>query len=379
MRVLRFIGRSFWRFMVIFSFVVNIILVITLLVLLLVIFDIKKNIAQPLVQGLHSSFVGLNDSTIDWTIPVTTKIPLNQNLALDTSIPLNTVIPLNTDTMVVLTQPVPLNVPATVVLNGAPVSTTVSLTLPVGLQLPVHLNLDVPVNLQVPIQQDVAIRGDIPVDLKVRAVIPLSQTQLHDPVENLRLLFEPLVRVLGNLPDNFGDVGPFVGRVLSGSPPNLLAETPYSKNPWPGFSQTAGLNYTEGNQPIPPENVPVLTGIQPVGGIPALDQGIRPELYADGKNPQAANAQSVPNVPPETYNGHYGDTINSPRKQAEAAQNGGQAATGDGRQAAATPEVPGTNPTAQVPATPATDGRTSGTPVAPGGDLGIVSPTQGGP
>jgi hypothetical protein len=374
MRVLRFIGRTFWRFMVIFSFVVNVILVITLLVLLLVIFDIKKNIAQPLIQGLHSSFVGLNDSTIDWTIPVTTKIPLNQNLALDTSIPLNTTIPLNTDTMVVLTQPVPLNVPATVVLNGAPVSTTVSLTLPVGLQLPVHLNLDVPVNLQVPVQQDVAIKGDIPVDLKVRAVIPLSQTQLHDPVENLRLLFEPLVRVLGNLPDDFSGVGPFVSRVLSGSPPNLLAETPYSKNPWPGFSQTAGLNYTDGDQPVPPENVPVLTGIQPVGGIPALDRGIRPEQYANGKNPQAANAQAVPNVPPETYNGHYADTVNSPRKQAEAAQNGGQVA--------ATPEVP-VNTTAQTPVTPTTDtgnpGTPATTPATPGGDLGIVSPTQGGP
>ncbi len=74
-------------------------------------FDIKKNIAQPLLQGLHSSFVGLNDSTIDWTIPVKDVIYVDRATAqLDTTIPINVA-----ETVVTLTQPVPLTVGANIV------------------------------------------------------------------------------------------------------------------------------------------------------------------------------------------------------------------------------------------------------------------------
>ena len=58
-------------------------------------FEIKNQVAQPLVNGLHSSFVGLDQATIDWTIPVRDTIQVQ----LD--------IPLETDTVVVLTEPVP--------------------------------------------------------------------------------------------------------------------------------------------------------------------------------------------------------------------------------------------------------------------------------
>ena len=114
-------GRFIWRAMIIFSFLVNIILVVVLLGLGLLIFDIKNNIADPLVGGLHGSFVGLDQATIDWTIPVRDTIPVQLT------------VPLNTDTTVVLTRPVPISANATIVLNGSSVSTPVSLTLPVGL------------------------------------------------------------------------------------------------------------------------------------------------------------------------------------------------------------------------------------------------------
>src|SRR5690606_37377639 len=102
--------------------------------------------------------------------------------------------------------------------------------------------------------------------------------------------------------------------LLSGSPPDLLADTPYSLNPWPGYSQTAGLNYELANVPFPPENVPVLTGIVPTGGIPALDQGIRDETYQGGNDPTIINAQSAGNmdaqgIPPQYYDGTYAQTI----------------------------------------------------------------------
>ena len=133
----RSIRKWFWRFMVIFSFIVNLILVIVLLVLVLFIFEIKHQVADPLVTGLHSSFVGLDEATIDWTIPVRDTIPVVMT------------IPLETDTVVTLTEPVPLQVQALIDLpgiNAYNVVATVDLTLPQDLQLPVALDLDVPVD-----------------------------------------------------------------------------------------------------------------------------------------------------------------------------------------------------------------------------------------
>lgn len=358
MRALKAIGKYFWRFMILFSFIVNIILVIVLIVLGLSIFDIKKNIAQPLIEGLHSSFVGLNNATIDWTIPVHDTIHVNQAQAqLDTTIPIN--VP---ETVVTLTQPVPLTVSANIVAPGLTVTgASVNLTLPAGTRLPVSLGFDLPV------QQAATVSLDVPVDLKVRAVIPLNQTQIHDPVENLRLLFEPLVRALGNLPDNFSQVGPFVSQVLSGNSPNLMAETPYSQQPWPGYSTTAGTNYDQSKAEIPANNLPVNTGIVPIGGIPLLDSLLRPDLYQNGNTPATTNAQTVTNlqnngVDPASYNGSYADTANSPSKQAA-----GQAPT----------PVPESEPPVNNDQGGQTTDTIPPTPIPSGGDLGIVATPNG--
>jgi hypothetical protein len=288
MRGLRRIGRYFKNFMIIFSFVVNVVLVLVILVLAITIFDLKNNVVTPLVAGLHSSFVGLDEATIDWTIPVRDDIQVKFDL------------PLNQETVVTLTEPVPLSVAATITLPGVGVlnNAQVFLQLPAGLQLPVQLDLTVPVDQQVPVSLD------------VRAVIPLGQTQLHDPVNNLRLVFEPIARALYNLPDNLGEAGQMVGDVLSGRGVNLLAESDYSRDPWVGFSRTAGFSYTLGSEPVPPDNVPVNTGIVVLGGIPALDQMLRPDLYTDGTpidvNRRAEQGVS-PEVPRYAYDGTYGD------------------------------------------------------------------------
>ncbi len=271
-RFLRGLGKFIWRFMVIFSFIVNLVLVLVLIGLLLFIFDIKNNIAQPLVTGLHSSFVGLDEATIDWTIPVRADIPVN----LD--------IPLKQNTVVVLTAPVPLNVIAQIYTpNLQLTNASVSLTLPEGLELPVSLDLPVEV------------RDTLPVSLDVRAVIPLQNTQLHDVAENLRLLFEPLAVGLTNLPGDFAEVGPFLGDLFAGKV-NLLDANAYTAQPWPGFSTTAGYGYPDDllTSPVPPENVPVQTGIVPLGGIPALDEQLRPEVYTAGdRQPSISRWQKV--------------------------------------------------------------------------------------
>ncbi|MDX1994759.1 MAG: hypothetical protein SF029_20415 [bacterium] len=302
MRFLRGLGKAIWRFMVIFSFIVNIILVAVLIGVVVLIFTIKNDIAQPLVAGLHSSFVGLDRATIDWTIPVRADVPVN----LD--------IPLQQNTIVTLTEPVPLTVTATILRQGVDIlggPVTVVLTLPQNTELPVALDLNVPVRDQ-----------SLPVSLDVRAVIPLQQTQLHDVAENLRLLFEPLAVGLVSLPNNFGEVfggerygrGGFVGALFSGDL-NLL-ENPdaenYLQTGWPGYSITAGLNYPDNllNAPVPDDNRPLQTGIVQLGGIPLLDQQLndRTEIYDLFGGPLEANQQAYANLQqlglnPIYYNG----------------------------------------------------------------------------
>ncbi len=287
MRALRAFGRFFKNFMIIFSFIVNLVLIIVVVALVVFIFDLKTNVVTPLVAGLHSSFVGLDESTIDWTIPVRDTIPVKFDL------------PLNQQTVVTLTDAVPLSVAATINLPGVGVlnNAQVFLSLPAGLELPVQLDLTVPVDQQL----DVA--------LDVRAVIPLSETQLHDPVNNLRLVFEPIIRALYNLPDNFGEAGQMVSDVLAGKPVDLLAENDYSRMPWAGFSRTAGLNYDLGYEAVPPQNRPVETGIVAEGGIPALDEQLRPAIYQNG-GPAVVNEQARQrlgaDVPVYNFDGSYG-------------------------------------------------------------------------
>lgn len=291
MRALRAFGRVFKNFMIVFSFIVNVVLVLVILVLVLLIFDIKNNVVTPLVAGLHSSFVGLDEATIDWTIPVRDTIPVKFDL------------PLNQSTIVTLTESVPLSVGATIVLPGVGQlnNAQVYLNLPAGLELPVQLDLTVPVDQQIDVAMD------------VRAVIPLRETQLHDPFDNLRLIFEPLARALYNLPDNFGEAGQMVGDVLAGRA-NLLAENDYSRDPWFGFSRTAGLNYAYAHEPVAPENRPVETGLVMQGGIPSLDEALRPDVYAQG-GPAAVNIRALEmlsrNIARYYYDGAYADYATS--------------------------------------------------------------------
>jgi hypothetical protein len=291
-------GRFIWRAMIIFSFVVNMILVVVLLAVGLLIFEIKNNIATPLIGGLHGSFVGLDQATIDWTIPVRDRIPVKMT------------VPLETETTVVLTSAVPLSANAIINLNGSSVSTPVSLTLPVGLRLPVRLDLDVPID------------EELDVSLDVRAVIPLGQTQLHDVADNLRLLFEPLAVALDNLPNDFLEASGFVGQVVTGQVPNLLEPGP-DFDPWPGFSKTAGLNYDLFYEVVPGANRPVETGIVQRGGIPLMDAQMRPEVYENG-GPQAVNELAEADmqrrgVPALNYDGSIGAFILEAQRQAAAA------------------------------------------------------------
>jgi hypothetical protein len=185
------IAGTFWKFAIIFSFVLNVILVLVLLGLGALIFEIKNQIAQPLIGGLHSNFVAMDQASIVTTIPVQDTITVNDK------IPVVFDLPLNQQTSVVLLQDTA--IPRTVVtLNGVPLRTDI--VLPAGTSLPVQLNMTVPVSQTIPVVLKV------PVNLNVAVRIPLNQTELHKPFTSLAGLVEPYNAALNELPSSWTEI-----------------------------------------------------------------------------------------------------------------------------------------------------------------------------
>ncbi len=225
--------KAFWNrfknFAILFSFLINFILLIVLLVVVLLIFQIKSGIAQPLINGLHGAFVGLDEARIITQINVSDTVPVKLT------------IPLKQNTTVVLTNDVALTANATFTLpgGGGNIRGSVAIVLPRGLQLPVALDLTVPID------------STLPIDLKVPVDIPLKQTQLHDVADQLRSLFDPFVRILGNLPDDWNGFWVLVGQILGGKGPDLMAPNKYILYPWPGFRTGLGPNAGTPGTPTP--------------------------------------------------------------------------------------------------------------------------------
>ena len=176
--------QAFKNMAIIFSFIVNLILIIVVLLALPLLIPGVNNIARPLVGGLSDSFVQMGEARIERTIAVDDAIPVVFNL------------PLQQETQVVLLEPVPMSVPATFNLpaGGGTINGVVSLQLPAGTTLPVALDILVPVSTTIPVQLDVGVD------------IPMQETELGAPFNTLRALFQPLDRFLRGLPDSNDDL-----------------------------------------------------------------------------------------------------------------------------------------------------------------------------
>lgn len=192
--------QAFKTFAIIFSFVMNLVLLIVLLAASPLILPIVNDVAKPIVGGLNDSFVDMNEATIQRTIPVSDTIPVVLT------------VPLQTGTDVEVTEAVPLEgIPAQFLLpdGGGVINGTVSLNLPQGLVLPVALDLQVPISETLPVQMD------------VEAVIPLDETELGEPFGRLQGIFSPLNDLLERLPDDAQELQ----ERLSGDAPPAGAET----------------------------------------------------------------------------------------------------------------------------------------------------------
>lgn len=176
--------QAFKNVAIILSFTLNIVLLIVLILSAFYLIPVMNSIAEPLVGGLHQSFVDMGEAHIVRTIAVEDTIPVVFDL------------PVETTTIAKLTEPVPMSIPTTFVLPGGGgfINGNVSLELPVGTDLPVHFSTMVPVS------------QTVPVNLNVTVDIPLKETELGGPFEELQVLFTPLDAFLTNLPSTNSEV-----------------------------------------------------------------------------------------------------------------------------------------------------------------------------
>lgn len=171
---------AFKNIAIIFSFIVNIILVIVLLLTPEPLFMAKSQVAEPLLLDLDSAFAALGETRIQSTVYITDTMPVVFDL------------PLAQNTQVVLVEPVPILAPATFIwpAGGGAIHGSVQLVLPQGLVLPVSLNLMVPVSTTVPVVMQVPVE------------IPLAEAGMAPAIEQLRAVFSPLTGALQTLPNS---------------------------------------------------------------------------------------------------------------------------------------------------------------------------------
>lgn len=185
------IPQAVWNTMIVFSFIVNLVLVIVVLVLGLLLFNIKNSIAQPLIGGLHSNFVKMDDASIITTITV------DDTILVEDTMPVVFDLPLSTGTVVTLTQAIAIP-NTTVILNGIPI--------PTDIVLPAGTPLNIALDLTVPVSQTIPVKLTVPVHLSVPVNIPLNATELHEPFTNLSNLVGPYNALLQKLPNSWAEL-----------------------------------------------------------------------------------------------------------------------------------------------------------------------------
>ena len=203
--------KRFWNafrdIAILFSFVVNFVLVVLLLVVSLpalrTVFALKAGLVEPLVYGLDEAFIHLGEATIDTTVQIDESIPIEFDLPLDQPLTIDFQLPIEQPTVVVLTGPVPLTLPASFNLpsGGGTINGSVSLSLPAGTRLPIQLNMSVPVQQTVPVRMDVPVNQTVPISMTVPVRIQLGKAGLDPVVGELRGAIEPVRLQIESLPD----------------------------------------------------------------------------------------------------------------------------------------------------------------------------------
>ena len=174
------IWAAFKNFAIVFSFIVNFVLVIVLLLSPEPFLSTKSEIAEPLLLDLDSAFAALGETTIRTTVQINHMLPISFDL------------PLQQQTAVILNESVPLQVPATFYLpgGGGSINGVVSLALPSGQALPVTLGFHHPCGI------NSTREFSLPVEIE------LYKAGMGPAIDQLRAVFQPLTSFVQELPDS---------------------------------------------------------------------------------------------------------------------------------------------------------------------------------
>lgn len=206
-RVNRF-WNAFKNVAIVFSFVVNFVLVVVLLLAAIpgtrAALALKSDLVEPMLEDLDAAFVGLGESEIDTTVDIDEETPIRFDLPLDEQLDVDFPLAIDQDTTVTLIEPVPLNLSATFNLpgGGGVINGSVQLSLPAGTRLPIHLDMTVPVSSTIPVRLTVPVSQTVPIQMQVPVHIDLGEAGLDPAVQDLREVFEPMRVRVESLPDD---------------------------------------------------------------------------------------------------------------------------------------------------------------------------------
>jgi hypothetical protein len=185
------LGPAFWTVASLLSLSINVILIVLLILLGKQLFPLKDLLSQQLLGGLYYNFVQMDQAQIKTDVRVKDTIHVSDTIEVVFDLPLAQ------DTRVILTQNTPIN-QATIFLNGQAV--------PINIVLPAGTPLDIRLNMTVPVSQTVPVELDVPVNLNVPVVIPLDETELHDPFIGLQEVVSPYYWQIVKLPDSWTEL-----------------------------------------------------------------------------------------------------------------------------------------------------------------------------
>jgi len=162
---------AYWNVSGTISLIVNVILIAVLILLSRELFFMKRLVVGNVLGGLYTDFGAMDAAHIRTNILVEDQINVNFPLQIDKQ----TVVTLTEDTTITGAR-------VTVTTGGLNIiSAPTNIILPAGARLPIQLNMVVEVDQNVPVSLNV------PVD------IPLSETELHEPLTHLQSVVEPFV------------------------------------------------------------------------------------------------------------------------------------------------------------------------------------------
>lgn len=197
--------RAFANVAIIFSFIVNCVLVLALILAIGPLLQLKNGLIEPLFVNLDRAFQALGETNIHATVSVDQPIGIRFDLPLDEPLDLDFGLAINQETAVVLTRGVDLNVPARFTLpgGGGVINGSVSLTLPPDMQLPVRLNMTVPVRTTIPVRMTVPVSQTVPVEMAIPVQMQLGEAGLDPAVQQLRAVFVPVRTLIERIPEGF--------------------------------------------------------------------------------------------------------------------------------------------------------------------------------